>query len=437
MGWVLKFPCRLPSVVDELKILLKIMREDLSEWQKMVADMRQCYYSLNYFTTEQLLLLRKELCHFTDSSYDGAMQPDVIALLQCLSREVTPGVVTSIFRGESNDDEEDRTLEKETMDVSHLDVSIQEKDIEGPSKITKHFLTSNSMFSPQPQLAEVHLTNKQKAIMTNLQDRYFFSDKLIHLAFEQCEQPEIEEDVERWCSEHQHEYGYLDDEEESEESEEAITDEEDLSLEENEHLVLEGEFLSMDKQTQSTPVITKRFTSSIKFKDMIPINEDHPVVKQLILAGYSLKLIQDATERYPNDAQKAMEYIDYLEDNDEDETEGIFPKNQNLLQGESYDQQQSDSFTGYDYAHNNMYSYYYCIYSVTDIDVMHDPSAESYLSVKDLGRLLKKLEAKCASELLLVYSSIHMIVIGPVNYTREIAKVLKKGEPNLIVVDSG
>ncbi len=157
-GWILQVPNpQDPSdtnIISDLRDQAKIMEDELSEWKKMVKDKRRDFYELNYFSTLQLLTLRKELGTIKNSERSRAVvPPNVIALLQSISSQITSGLVCDVVHGvasvpitelmETEDVVEDdavpsmdeikasadrQTLAKSTVSTN-LDLSFEEKAI--------------------------------------------------------------------------------------------------------------------------------------------------------------------------------------------------------------------------------------------------------------------------------------------------------------------
>ena len=90
MGWSYIFHCSLPDVVVHLNAQASEMENDLENWMKEVEDKRNQFYELNYFTTPQLLSLCEELGQFKCVvDQHKPINPEVMSLLQSISREVT------------------------------------------------------------------------------------------------------------------------------------------------------------------------------------------------------------------------------------------------------------------------------------------------------------------------------------------------------------
>ena len=315
MGWTLKFPCTLPNedddIVDKLTCILKEMSDDLEEWQNVVAKARNEFYSLNYFTTQQLLLLRRELSRFTDSNYDADLKPDVMALLQSLSNELSQKLVVSHIRGLSNEQEDEEEDDME-LDNNNSAVGVSPSTTETETAASASKLLSSS--GPLPTLSAKDLTDNQKMILENLMESFGYSEKLVLLAFERIAKPDIEEEVEKWCADHEEDYKYDDNE--------ADEDIMDLSYEK----VFDNEFQSSfnpKHKLNEQPLIREKV--AVKVREVIPVNEEHPNVKDMLLSGYSLEQALEAVETYPDNIEKAMEYIDSFDDTN-DEMKGLFPK---------------------------------------------------------------------------------------------------------------
>lgn len=293
------------------------MTNDLEVWQRMVDETREHFYCLNYYTTQQLLMLRKELAQLADPS---DMKPEILALLESISRNVNAELVVSLIKGIYDETEMEEEKQELLEDHAITWESNQTSD-EVHGTLVEH-LFSSSLSAPQPQLEECILTPKHKEILANLKTAYGFSEKLILLAFERTsalhDGPICEEDIEQWCSENQDNFEFFDDEEAHDEIE---TDEDEPIEESVEQL----------SDLSHVPVASES-KLEIKIRGVVPVNKDHHIVKDLMLAGYSEKSALEAAKKFPDDIHKAMDYItdnytdDDDDDNDEKETGGLFSR---------------------------------------------------------------------------------------------------------------
>ena len=78
MKWQLSFDCSQYKTTD-VQTLSRQMGNELRRWKEHVMSQRKRFYELNYFTAEQVLVLRKELKN------TSCVTPDVVALLQAVS----------------------------------------------------------------------------------------------------------------------------------------------------------------------------------------------------------------------------------------------------------------------------------------------------------------------------------------------------------------
>ena len=74
------------------------MEDELCEWKDEVIKARHKFYELNYFTTVQLLELRRELGTLNDSSHTHTISPNVLALLQSISSKVNSDNVRDVVK---------------------------------------------------------------------------------------------------------------------------------------------------------------------------------------------------------------------------------------------------------------------------------------------------------------------------------------------------
>ena len=94
--WILTFNCTV-DMVDTLQQQAKHMEEELQMWEDEVQQARKEYYELNYYTTMQLLTLRKELGKLK-TLRQPHVNPHVLALLQSISTEISPPCVCKVVK---------------------------------------------------------------------------------------------------------------------------------------------------------------------------------------------------------------------------------------------------------------------------------------------------------------------------------------------------
>ena len=376
------FPCAIDNVVQVLKYQASEMEKDLEDWKNELSHNRDQFYELNYFTNSQQLSLREELGYFKSSPISTKpVNLEVMSLLQCLSREITSDlvkeevqVVSAIVQEQelaltafdkqtisSRRQEAIIPVNLTTQNMSHNIFTpvteINNETLSGnkissmTSGVLEHIMETEKVSSgPQPRLNEDDLTDKQKATLANLKESCGFSKKLILLAFERSAKPDIEEAIEDWCNEHEEDFNFSDSDVESEAKTDPYSipsDDEQLQMEsedKNEDVVIilssedEAEIMAVDglnvidlieppmeielSRKPSTKLYQKPAMFKLTAKEKIPIDENHPVVKELMETGFSLEECKTAAERYPDNTQKAMEYI--MEDSEE--LSELFPR---------------------------------------------------------------------------------------------------------------
>ena len=95
MNWNQEFRCSRDqlegeSISLELARVGKAMEAELSKWKQKVSDARKEYRELNFFNTQQLMLLRKEIARACHTSSFEVGNPQVFTLLE----SVRPGLYT-------------------------------------------------------------------------------------------------------------------------------------------------------------------------------------------------------------------------------------------------------------------------------------------------------------------------------------------------------
>ena len=323
IGWEMTFPCALSDAVEELKKVASRMENDLDKWKKEIQEKRDEFYELNYYTTQQLLLLREELGRLKEPGEDQ-VKPHAMALLQSISREVSADAMKRYVQQVANILEQQRasssTTEKAVKKkvqepVSSSQLSGQEtvaapvlspSAAEASSTLMAELLKSEGAKTSAPlaQTQEHELTNDRKAILVNLEENFGFHRQLILLGFERCDSPVDQNEVSRWCLENQDKYKY-EDEDKDEEDDEPMEEEEDTQ----DMISLHSD---MDDGREGDAVLIMEVTAEpveVIVKERVAVDEHHPVVKRLLDLDYPLDKCLDAAERFPEDSHAAYEYL--------------------------------------------------------------------------------------------------------------------------------
>ncbi len=209
-GWILQVPCSTSEqIISTLRSQARTMEEELVEWNKTVIKARHKFYDLSYFTTVQLLTLRRELGALNDSSHAGDIPPNVLVLLQSISSLVVSENVRQVVQEVTANPSSalaSPLLEQSTAE----DECDSTKTPPGGSPVT--FEVGNN----QPHLREEDLTDEQKDIMSYVVLRLSCSKLLVLKAFEECQYEEMNRyEYMHWCNKHIEEFEFEDEHEQS------------------------------------------------------------------------------------------------------------------------------------------------------------------------------------------------------------------------------
>lgn len=75
------------SISGQIKDVCRFMESCLEEWLKHVEEQREQFYHLNFFTTQQLMILQQELSKITNDSDEHAVGQEVYALLSLVKKD--------------------------------------------------------------------------------------------------------------------------------------------------------------------------------------------------------------------------------------------------------------------------------------------------------------------------------------------------------------
>ena len=329
MGWEMKVCCRANDIVNRLEEQAKTMERDLSRWRNTIRDERDNFYHLNYFTTQQLLSLRWELGCFKEGRADRPIKPEVMALLQSVSRDITPqNVKESLFDiiailgeqtalDESSEEYVKAIQDSVTHKANRYNYSLKQNlaDSIKPSQFTKKTLSATEVLKnivvnddiPEPQLSINELTDNQKTILANVKQNYNLHTKHVLLAFDRCAKADDEDVIVEWCLEHSQDFPYLDSDEET-----AST----ISYDDDDHDSITSDSPSHATMDYVPPTTidssagNRKINAKIHIRQHVPIDEHNPTVIDLVEAGFDLEQSIKAASKYPNDPSAAIDYLD-------------------------------------------------------------------------------------------------------------------------------
>ena len=183
--------------VSDLQEYIKMLDTQLVEWKRSVEAAREKYYELNYFTTCQLLELRRELGHLLHpTTVVSSVKPSVLMLLRSVSPKVSNSVVLESLQAIPVAQEPTITDEDLTTKHTNAKSSIE----------CKMTVTSTSTSQKPGSLIPISSPYKLELFSEEKQEdfRYLtenlgYSKSHVLKAFEECGQDANLYDIEEWC----------------------------------------------------------------------------------------------------------------------------------------------------------------------------------------------------------------------------------------------
>lgn len=282
--WKMEVACE-PDKVEALANQAKQMEDELEVWKEEVKRVREKYYELNYFTTRQLIVLRKDLGVLKSPRVNApgpAVSPTVLALLQSVSEKVNGIAVVKAVRDvalmpveswePSSPSLAATTSQDQTLFNSHI--NDEPLDAKGTSSVIKPFVkkgkkSSHNLCSLKPD----KLSTEQKEIFMYVVERFAFPQLLVLKALEECKGDANKYDVQNWCLENSEKYQFHDEDSNDEAIESDIV-EETVSLHHGgqsssvlgwfghslmNYITLPRKRQDMAKPLQSSPPILKKY----------------------------------------------------------------------------------------------------------------------------------------------------------------------------------
>ncbi len=206
-GWIFRFPCsKNEAIIDLLQQRAEIMQTDLVEWKKALRRARREFYNLNYFTTVQLLTLRRELS--PEKGDHSSIPPGVLFLLHSISRKVDSRGVRQLVKN---------VLTATATSPSTLKLPPQQgneaaapvNQLKAKILVVDDSLKVTSKDSDMPELTENELKDEQRGILQYVIKKINCSKTLVLKAFELNKGENMDKfDYRDWCSKHQYDYNF-------------------------------------------------------------------------------------------------------------------------------------------------------------------------------------------------------------------------------------
>lgn len=330
-GWLLEVPCSVDVDIDMLQRQAKHMEEELQGWLSEMKLKRGCFNQLNYFTTLQLLMLRRELgtVRLKANPSPADIRPNVLPVLQGISSHVTARNVFDVVQRVTSPDFKVRQP-KESMEISISPKAA--KPATRPPKVKASAKAELKTTKRQPAAPETHdtpsldfsdLTETEKEMLTTIITRLGYHKLLVLKALElHRDKKEVDKyDIQRWCVENADKYSF--DSDLSDEDWESDTDSDDNgSLSEMESSY-DSFVLAPEDPVQGAA--DAKPLPSIPIASQERVDRYHPVVKELISAGYSVDRSIEAVRKCKT-CEAALDYLDNEQTMDpESSRQGVFP----------------------------------------------------------------------------------------------------------------
>ena len=208
VGWVLHFDCFAEDILKHLEDQAKEMENDLVNWKRDVQSYRNDFYELNYYTTQQLLILREELGRLRKPGAADSLDSKtciMLSLLQSVSGDVTLECVRKELQVFVSAPMQEEVIPDQVhkMVPTHTVCGKVTKAIPGGSVSLKSIPDKSSYSGDEselmetdlvrdilcstaddkPSISEADLNDAQRKIMLNIVENYGYSRKLILLGF--------------------------------------------------------------------------------------------------------------------------------------------------------------------------------------------------------------------------------------------------------------
>ena len=254
------------GIIDQLQKMAKQMETDLDEWRTNVEHLRTKYYHMNYFTARQLSLICHELSNLHTVTHHS-VKPWFINLIQSVCPTLDTGrlVTAAVMVAE----ERERVKKSAFFGIRRSDSALPLiEDEEPPDSVNKDDNeTLQSMYTQQALIVD-DLNETQHKLFQELQ-AYKFLDSDILTALTEVKGSKFD-DLFDYCFEH------------SQRSVELVSER---------ALAVEPQVIAQDTEPAE-----------------MALNENHPMVREMIEAGFDLELAIEAAEVCNCNSKQMFDY---------------------------------------------------------------------------------------------------------------------------------
>ena len=217
-----------PDKVEALATQARLMEHELENWVSKVKLTRKQYYELNYFTTPQLIILRRELGKLKSAHANiSTVNPMVLSLLQSVSPDISKEIIIRIVKEVPSLPLHD-SLPSSFSHVSNGDSKRSDQTTAEPrsANVMRLSMAKQAKVSSKKSYTSTDdkLSNEQREILIYVVDRFGFPKQLVFKAFEACKGEVNKYDIQNWCMENAEKYQFC--EENTDDEQESVVNEE-------------------------------------------------------------------------------------------------------------------------------------------------------------------------------------------------------------------
>ena len=189
------------------KYISNTLEWDLIAWKRSVESAREKYYELNYFTTLQLLQLRKELGILSLLGATHKVNPIMLMLLKSISPQVTSRVVIDALHGAELPEPMNGKGGEEAIFAANISANTDSEAMELDYTLHTAILPCSGelpFVNPlTPTLTFEDLNELQKKTYTMLVNGLNYSKDHVLRAFQECGQDAGYFLIEAWCDDNE------------------------------------------------------------------------------------------------------------------------------------------------------------------------------------------------------------------------------------------
>ena len=189
------------ELVELLQEHAKHLEDVLRDWECDIQVARTQFYQLNYYTTFQLLTLRREFSRYKASS-SMYVPPNILALLHSVSPQIgesTDVVQDAVMRAIS---EVQSSPTNSNGDIHSALVSSKRSRVcdNRSSSNTSSYTCTNDSLDHSSTIDD--LNSEQRQVFTRCVQSFGYSKSHVFKAFEECGPNANKYDIEQWCDNH-------------------------------------------------------------------------------------------------------------------------------------------------------------------------------------------------------------------------------------------